>query len=131
MDLLEAEFGPEHFAVRPDRLDTSLGFDGGVIGVSPDSEQPNPADRLELLTRVTIQFYGPWNPETDPNSYVDPAVVEAWAHRFRMMIADYTQTATSDVWWFQLDGIDYGDDPTGNCTRFIASVLARGSNPAP
>lgn len=130
MTLLEAEFGPDQFEVRPDRLDASLGFDGGVIGVAPDNEQPNPSDRMELWTGLTIQFYGYWSPETDPNEIVDPSTVEAWAWRFRQMIANYKQTGTSDVWWFQLDSIEYGDDPTGNCTRFVASVTARGANPA-
>jgi hypothetical protein len=130
MDLLQTEFGSEGFAIRSDRLDTSLGFDGGVIGVAPDRESPNSENRIELDTVLTVQFYGPWSSETDPNDIVDPVTVEAWAWRFRTLIANYQQTGTSSVWYFQLDDLEYGDDPTGNCTRFIASVVARGENPA-
>lgn len=131
IDLLSTEFGDDNFAVRPDRLDKALGFDGAVIGVHPLRERPNPADRLELMTTLQVQLYGHWNPQTDPNEIVDPVTVEAWANRFRTMIGAYTQTGTSDVWWFQLEEITYESDPTGNCTRFCATVTARGSNPAP
>jgi hypothetical protein len=130
MQILRDEFEPEGFVVRPDRLDISLGFDGAVIGVSPDSEVPNGADRMELLTGLTVQFYGHWNTETDPNDIVDPTTIETYAWRFRQAVANYRQTGTSDVWWFQLDSIEYGDDPAGNCTRFVAAVTARGANPA-
>lgn len=129
IDLLVAEFGPDQFAVRPDRLDKALGYDCAVIGVYPVREMPNPRDRLELLTTLQVQVFGHWNPETDPNEVVDPVTAEAWAWRFRQMIANYKQTGTSDVWWFQLDTIDYQNDPTGNITRFVATVTARGGNP--
>jgi len=128
--LLSAEFGPDNFAVRPDKLDKSLGFDGAVIGVYPIRERPNSRDRLELQTTIQVQLYGHWDPQTDPNEIVDPSTVEAWADRFRTMIGSYTQTGTSQVWWFQLDEIVYENDPTGNCTRFCATVMARGANPA-
>ena len=131
LTLLSNEFGSEGFAVRGDRLDRSLGFDGGVIGVSPVSEVPNSRDRLELLTTLSVQFFGAWSPETDPNEFVDPAAIESWAYRFRALVASYKQTGTSTIWWFQLNSISYEPDPTGNCTRFIASVVARGENPAP
>jgi hypothetical protein len=130
VNLLQAEFGSEGFAIRSDRLDISLGFDGGVIGVAPDSEIPNGSNRLELDTTLTVQFYGPWSEQSDPNEIVDPITVETWAWRFRMLISNYQQTGTSSVWYFQLGDLEYGDDPTGNCTRFIASVVARGENPA-
>lgn len=130
ISLLTAEFGSEGFAIRPDRLDKSLGFDGAVIGVSPVRERPNPQDRLELWTTLQVQLFGNWNPQTDPNEIVDPTTVEAWADRFRSMIGNYKQTGSSTVWWFQLDGIEYDNDPTGNCTRFTATVTARGQNSA-
>jgi hypothetical protein len=128
--LLQAEFGNEGFAIRGDRLDPTLGFDGGVIGVAPDREAPNSNNRMELETVLCVQFYGPWSPETDPNEVVDPITIESWAWRFRLLIANYEQVGTSDVWYFLLDELEYGDDPTGNCTRFVASVVARGENPA-
>jgi hypothetical protein len=128
--LLSAEFGPDQFAVRPDRLDASLGHDGAVIGVYPVREMPNGSNRMELLTTLQVQLFGNWYHETDPNEVVDPSTVEAWAYRFREMIANYKQTGTSDVWWFQLDGIEYPNDPTGNITRFVATVTARGANSA-
>lgn len=130
LTLLSTEFGSEGFAVRGDRLDKSLGFDGGVIGVSPVSEMPNPRDRLELMTTLSVQFFGAWSPETDPNEFVDPTAIESWAYRFRGLIANYKQTGNSAVWWFQLNGLNYEPDPTGNCTRFSAVVVARGENSA-
>ena len=130
IDLLTTEFGSDNFAVKSDRLDRSLGIDGAVIGVSPVREVPNSANRLELLTTLQVQLFGGWSPQTDPNEVVDPTTVEAWAARFRSMIGSYQQTGTSTVWWFQLDAIEYSTDPTGNCTRFTATVTARGDNPA-
>jgi len=130
MGLLEAEFASDYFAIRPDRLDSSLGHDGAVIGITPVREQPNPADRMELWTTLQVQVFGAWNPQSDPNEIVDPTTAEQWAARFRQMIADYTQTGDSTVWWFQLDAIEYTNDPTGSCTRFVATVTARGANSA-
>lgn len=129
IDLLVDEFAADSFAVRSSRLDASLGHDGGVIGVSPLREMPNPSNRWELWTTLQVQFFAPWTPQTDPNEAVDPTPIEAWAWRFRQMIDQYQQTGTSDVWWFQLDTLDYGTDPTGNSTRFTAQVTARGENP--
>ena len=128
--LLTTEFGADNFVVRADKLDKSLGFDGAVSCVCPLRERPNSRARLELQTTIQVQLFGHWDPQTDPNEIVDPTTVEAWADRFRTMIGGYTQTGTSRVWWFQLDEIVYENDPTGNCTRFCATVIARGDNPA-
>jgi hypothetical protein len=127
--LLTAEFGPDYFAVVPGKLDNSLGFDGAIIGVFPIRERPAGNDRLELQTTLQVQLFGNWNAQTDPHDIVDPAIVEGWAWRFGQMLANYKQTGDSTVWWFQLDSIDYQNDPTGSCTRFTATVTARGDNP--
>lgn len=129
IDLLADEFGPDYFAVRPGKLDNSLGFEGAVIGVFPVRERPAGNDRRELQTTLQVQLFGNWNNQSDPYDIVDPAVVEGWAWRFGQMIANYTQTGDSTVWWFQLDSIEYQNDPTGGCTRFVATVTARGDNP--
>jgi len=130
MSLLEEEFASDNFAIRPDRLDGSLGHDGAVIGVYPVREQPNPSDRMELMTTLQVQLFGAWTPQSDPNEVVDPTTAEQWAARFRQKIADYQGVGDATVWWFQLDGIEYVTDPTGNITRFTATVTARGANPA-
>lgn len=130
MSILETEFGSDNFAVRADRLDNSLGFDGAVIGVSPVREVVNATNRTELQTTLQVQLFGAWSQETDPYEIVDPTAVEGWADRLRRAIGAYQQTGTTDVWWFQLDRIEYSDDPTGNCTRFTATIMARGQNPA-
>lgn len=129
-DILNAEFKPERISVRAGFTDNSLAQYGVMAAVYPISEEPGQDVRLELRTAIGVDFLTVWEPDPDVERIVDPAVIEGYANRFRLALAAYQQTGTSDIWWFQLDELNYETDPTGNITRFSAVVTAYGQNPA-
>lgn len=128
--IISDEFSAERISVRPGFLDTSLGQYGPCAGVVPVSEEPNPDDRLQLITTLQVELYAMWEADPDPERIVDPATIEDYAYRFRTALGDYQQTPTSSIWWFRLDELTYDADPTGNISRFVAVVSAYGQNPA-
>ena len=129
-EIIATEFKDENVQVRSGFADASLGQYGPVASVSPVSEEPGVDDRLQLVTTLALEFFASWQPETDPDIPVDPEVIESYVYRLRLALAAYTQTPDSTIWWFQLDEVVYEPDPTGNITRFVASVTAHGNNPA-
>ena len=129
-DILNAEFKTERISVRVGFTDNSLAQYGLVAAVYPISEEPQPDDRLALLTTIGVDFLTIWEPDPDVDRIVDPATIEDYAYRFRTALGAYQQTGTSTIWWFQLEELTYETDPTGNISRFNAVVVAYGQNPA-
>lgn len=129
--LLNAEFAADNIVVRSDRLDASLGQEGTVVGVSPVREYADGANRLHLLVEMRVQFYGRWDADGDPGRVIDPAKVEAYADRLRRAVGAGHPAVSADLWWFDLIEVTYPADPTGNITRFEATVLAHAQNPDP
>jgi len=129
-DILNAEFKTERISVRVGFTDNSLAQYGLVAAVYPIREEPQPDDRLALLTTIGVDFLTIWEPDPDVDRIVDPATIEGYAYRFRTALGAYQQTGTSDIWWFQLEELTYETDPTGNISRFNAVVVAYGQNPA-
>lgn len=128
--IITTEFKPENIQVRSGFADASLGQYGPVAAVSPIAEEPSPDNRLHLITSLALEFFASWQPEADPDIVVDPAVIESYVYRLRLALSTYTQPKTSTIWWFQLDEVIYEPDPTGNITRFVATITAHGDNPA-
>ena len=128
IDILNTEFKSDRISVRPGFTDNSLGQTGLVAAVYSIGEEPNPDDRLALMTTLQVEFLSIWEPDPDVDRVVDPATIESYAHRFRTAVADYAQTGTSDIWWFQLEELTYETDPTGNYSRFSARFTAYGHN---
>lgn len=128
--VLATEFAAEQFPIKDDRLHESLGWDGTVIGVSPERTLSNPGNRYVSDIELLVQFYGRYNKEVDPKQTVSPSVIEGFAERFRSSLRQGVDPNTGSVWYFTLDRIEYPRDPTGNKTRFEAYLVAKGNNSA-
>lgn len=129
INVIQTEFATEGFVVKGDHLHESLGMKGTVIGVSPNRSRPNNSRYIELETTILVQFYGKWDKNVNPEQSVDPTKIETYAERFRRALRTGDPNGNS-VWFFNLSDVNYPADPTGNKTRFEATVVAVGSNPA-
>lgn len=125
---LEAEFAADALVVLDDRLHPSLGSEGPIAGVHPLDEVEIDTNASSMQTRVRVQVYNFWDKQVDNNQTVDPATIESWAHRFRTALRGAGTPGTGDVWFLRLLDISYPPDPTGNITRFEATVAGWGGN---
>lgn len=129
--MLGDEFAAEGFPVKDDKLHRSLGAKGTVLGVYANRATASPRNRMVNEMEVVVQFYGKYDLKVDPEQTVSPSKIEGFADRFRNALRTrQPDPNTSAVWYFTLERIEYPDDPTGNKTRFEATLVARGNNGA-
>lgn len=128
--LLETTYSEEAFRVRSDKLHPSLGDEGVVLGVYPDHTRHDSRNALTSEMNLVVQFYGSYQKQIDRNMVVDPAKVESYAERFRRALKSQPFSASPAVWYFMLEDLAFPLDPTGNITRFVAKLKARGNNTA-
>lgn len=129
--MLAAEFAAEQFPIRDDKLHGSIGQTGTVLGVYPERSVPQGNDAYINQMMIGVQFYGKYDLKVDPEQSVSPATVETYADRFRTALRTRNPDVnTGAVWFFKLERIEFPDDPTGNRTRFEASLTAFGNNGA-
>lgn len=128
-DIIDNEFAPEGYKVIFDNLHESLGRQAVAVGVAPMEEAPwNDALALEIW--VEVRFYDLWKQEISPDTVVNPTRITAFAERLRDAVRRYNKDyfGTSRLWFFDLQRIQYPNDPTGNKTRFHATIRAYGNN---
>lgn len=115
--------------ILPGKLHPSKAQDHMTIGVYPGSEAESQRV-LDQTTVVYVQLFLPWQKKVDPEYVVDPTPLEAAAQAFReaFLAGTHPRAGTTGVWDFRLVAIDYGDDPTGQRTRFLATVQGMGLN---
>jgi hypothetical protein len=101
--IIDNEFSAEGILARHDKLHESLGLGAAVAGVSPIRTAANQRNR----------------------AYREYQIFER-----AMETAQASVTGTNEVWYFYVQSIEYPDDPTGNKSRFEATVLAVGDNVA-
>lgn len=125
-----AEFSTEGYVMIPDNLHESLGRERVDVGISPVEDAVNTRDALVQETWVEVKFYHLWTHEINPNTQVNPYQITAYAERFRDALrrAQPTDPHTGQVWYFDVRRIQYPNDPTGNKTRFVATIRAYGNN---
>lgn len=130
IELVEDEFKPETLEVRSDRLNESLGTEGPLAGVYPSNAAEHPRNGHVLDTLLAVQLFRQWDNAMDPTQTVDPAAIEEWAERFRRAVrADLDESGfNSHLWYFRVIKIEYNPDPTGNISRFVATVVAEAQN---
>lgn len=126
--LLNTEFAAEQWKVEHDNLHDSLGSAGTRIGVSPVREAPAAGNMVHLQTTLQVKFLGRYNLDINPEQRVDPRVVVGYAERFRRRIEAARLQTGPTFWFMNVTSIDYPDDPTGNKTRFVATVVASSQN---
>lgn len=129
--LLTSTFGADTPApqISDDRLHESLGSKGTRIGTYPVRARPRLNNQLVMESEIVVQYFGRWRKEINPEQKVDPAITETVAERFRRALRTGDPNS-GRVWYFELQSLEYPPDPTGNITRFVATVIARGDNPA-
>lgn len=129
--LLTTTFGHDSptVQVKDDRLHASQGSKGTIVGISPIRSYPDTQNAQQLNIEILVQFYARWRKEINPEQSVDPAPAEAFAERFRTALRTGDPN-TNSVWFFRLSTLQYPPDPTGNITRFEATVVAVGNNTA-
>lgn len=128
--ILTSEFAADGFDIRHDRVHESLGHEGAVIGISIDSQGPTPDDYYVMDTAAIVQVYDRYTLDVDPNQRVDPRNIAAKGERFMNAVRQYNVNSTGNLWYFNVVGIEYPNDPTGNKTRFEAAIIAKSNNPA-
>jgi hypothetical protein len=127
---LNTEFTDIGVLVEHDNLHASLGVNQRRIGISPVREVPVQSNYAALQTTLEVKFYDFWDKEINPEQSVDPRSISRFAERFRRAVRDASVGQTPHYWFFNVTGIEYPNDPTGNKTRFVATVVAWSQNPA-
>lgn len=128
--VFNTEFAPEGFVMIPDRLHESLGRNSVAAGVSPVEDVANSRNRVVQETWVEVQFFDLWTDEIDPTTMVNPFTITGYAERFRDALrrAQAQDPGTGQVWYFDVDRVQYPNDPTGNKSRFVMTIRAFGNN---
>lgn len=117
--------------VEPDEIHESLGFDGFVhIGVAPTRDTPQTNAMIVQETWFTIQWFGPYDKAVNPMQSVDARPITVMAERLRRAIKTVSVPRDDQVWFLNWAGAEYPRDPTGNKTRFVATLRAVGNNAA-
>ena len=130
--ILDAEFTDLNIVTQHDNLHESLGYMGTVVGVAPEYERPQGTDAVVNEIYLKVKFYGMFIKDVDNQQTVDPRVAAIWAERFRRAVQAYNETApgSTTLWYMAVTSVDYPKDPTGNKSRFEATVRAYGQNTA-
>lgn len=128
--IIETEFQPEGYTAIRDKLHESLGRARTAIGIAPSEDRVRETNAVVQETFVEVRFYDLWTQEISPDTIVDPALITGYAERFREACrrSNATDPGTGQVWYFDVVRITYPDDPTGNKSRFHATVRAYGNN---
>lgn len=128
--IIDTEFAPEGFTAIFDNLHESLGRTRVDIGIAPLEDIVRSTDFLVQETMVEIRFYDLWKQEISPETLVNPTRITDFAERFRAALREFNQSRSGQMWFYNLLRIAYPNDPTGNKTRFVATVQALGNNAA-
>lgn len=128
--IFEDEFSEEGFTMVFDNLHESLGRKRVDVGIAPDEDVVSPANAKVQETWVEVRFYDLWRQEISPDTVVNPVRITNFAERFRDALRrqQATDPGTGQVWFFDVRRVRYTNDPTGNKTRFVASIRAYGNN---
>ena len=126
--IFETEFSVEGFTMQFDNLHEALGRDRVAVGIAPTEERANLRDRLVQDTWVEVKFFGLWTDEISPDTIVNPTKITGYAERFRAALRTAAVTSSGQMWYFDVDRVQYPNDPTGNKSRFVATIRAFGNN---
>jgi hypothetical protein len=128
--IIDTEFAPEGITAIFDNLHESLGRTRVSVGIAPLEDVPKSDNALVNETWVEVKFYDLWKTEITPETVVNPVKITGYAERFRDACrrSQATDPHTGMVWFFDIRRIQYPNDPTGNKSRFVATIRAFGNN---
>lgn len=128
----DAEFAAEGFVMRFDNLHGSLGLQRVDVGIAPVEDVPNSRNKVALETWVEVKFYDAWTKKwgASPEIVVNPERITEFAERFRRCLREsgVHDPGTNETWYYDVERVRYPNDPTGNKTRFVATIRAFGDN---
>lgn len=126
----DAEFAVEGYTMLFDNLHESLGRQRVSVGIAPIEEYSNPNDAIVQETYLEVRFYHMWKQEISPETVMNPTLITGYADRFRqcLRVARAQDPGTGQLWFFDVQRVTYPNDPTGNKTRFHATIRAYGNN---
>lgn len=127
--IINATYAAEGWKAEHDDLHDSLGYTGTRIGISPLRQLPAPGNGVILQTAIQVKFLGTYYKDVNNEQQVDPRIVADYAERFRRALFGPPIAPNQHHWYFNLTGIEYPRDPTGNVTRFVAALTAWSQNP--
>lgn len=111
-----------------DRVHEAVGYKGPRIGIAPIRQPMNSRNKLVQETWIEIRYMGQWNKEITPDQTVDPRIVTEAAEALLNAIRMTDVTASGEMWYFNVEQVEYPPDPTGNHTRFYVTLRAWGNN---
>lgn len=128
--IIDAEFAAEGLVAVKDDLHESLGRKAAAVGISPVEDVLYGGNDLVQETSVEVKFYDKWPQEINPETVVDPTRITDFAERFRAAVGRGAASfaGTKELWYFDVRRITYPRDPTGNKTRFVATIRCTGNN---
>lgn len=131
-EIIQNEFSPEGFTAILDNLHESLGMNRVDIGIAPVADRLMSRNANVQETWVEVRFYDLWKQEIHPTTVVDPTRITDFAERFRNAVreANRGDLGFENAWYFSIESIDYPNDPTGNKSRFVATIRCYGTNSA-
>lgn len=115
--------------VRNDKLHPSLGHSGPVAAIYPTGERAHSESGVTNAMQIVVQMFLRYDLEVDPEQTVDPAIVEQRAFQFQQAVQRAASPRNQGVWFYNVVDIDYPDDPTGNKTRYVATLEGFGDRP--
>lgn len=128
--LFDETFRAEGFVAKHDNLHPSLGDRGAVVGINPRRQMPSPTNAVVQETWLELKLFGSWSKQINPAQEVDPRIISDYADRMMKALQGNIVTISGEVWYLSYEGVDYPLDPTGNNSRFVMTIRARGNNPA-
>lgn len=111
-----------------DKVHEAIGFKGPRIGIAPTREIPNARNKLMMEAWIEVRYMDVWDRKVDPAQKVDPRLIAAKAQTLMEAIQSTTVTASGSMWFFNVEMVNYPDDPTANKTRFYMTLRAWGNN---
>lgn len=134
IEALESEFETEGIKFLNDKLHDSKGRDGAIGAVYPGPSQVPFGNELILEPTAYVQLFGKWTAEVNPDRTVDPTPIEEWAERIRRACqedgAEGAEDGDEHLWFYSVTRIDFPEDPGGNISRLLATVVGKAQNPA-
>jgi hypothetical protein len=128
--IIDTEFAAEGITAIKDNLHESLGRTRAEVGIAPVEDVVTDRNANVQETIVEVRFYDLWVQEISPSTMVDPSKIAGYAERFRnaVRVSQLGAAGTGRMWYFDVRRIAYPSDPTGNKTRFHATLRAYGNN---
>lgn len=134
IEACEKEFEPEGIRFLNDKLHDSKGREGAIGSVYPGPTQTPLGNELILEPTAYVQLFGKWEAVVDPNRTIDPTPIEEWAERIRRACqgdgGEGVEGGDEHLWFYSVTRIDYLEDPGGNISRLLATVIGKAQNPA-